>query len=749
VAKTDPHAERERMRYPNPIPSRELIMDVLKERGKPASSDELQKMLSLPSDPDQIEAFQRRLKAMERDGQLHTTRLGEYGLVSKMNLISGRIIGHREGYGFVVPDDGSDDLFLSAKYMRSVFDGDRVLVRIANIDRRGRLEAALVQVLECKTTHLVGKLVTDSGLSFVVPDHKRVTQEILVPPGNENGAKSGQIVTVEITSQPTLHKQPIGRVVEILGDERAPGMEIDIAIRTHNLPHDFPEAVIKEASCFKELIPHTVYKDREDIRDLPLVTIDGDDAMDFDDAVYCEKLPRNGWRLVVAIADVSYYVTPDSELDKEAYDRGNSVYFPGKVIPMLPENLSNGLCSLNPNVDRFCMVCDMDLNADGEIKKYRFYPGVMQSKARLTYNRVAAVLKNDQQAQEGLGSLIKHLENFYDLYKKLLENRHLRGALDFETTETKVVFDNDKKIKAIVPTVRNDAHKMIEEAMLCANVCAAQWLLKNKTPVLYRVHKGPNPQKLSDLRDFLKEFNLGLRGGEDPRPSDYANLLESIITRPDASIIQTVLLRSLQQAVYSSENDGHFGLAYEAYTHFTSPIRRYPDLIVHRQLKKIGEKSELPDHLKWQQVGEHCSFTERRADEATRDAMTALKCEFIANRVGESFDGIITSVTGFGLFVELKDLYIEGLIHITLLPSDYYRFEPNKHRLIGERGGLSFNLGDTIKVKIVRVNIDDKKIDLELVQRAGKSNKPDKTGTPSKTSNPFKKKKSYDKRKKR
>jgi ribonuclease R len=707
---SDPFAEREKMRYQNPIPSRELIMEVLKKKGKPAKPEELQKQLDIKDDPERIDAFNRRLAAMERDGQLHTTRRGEYGLVSKMNLISGRIIGHRDGFGFVVPDDGSDDLFLPAKYMRSVFDGDKVLVRIANIDKRGRLEAGLVQVLECNTKQLVGKLVKEQGLLFVVPDHKRITQEILIPPGEENGAKNGQIVTVEITSQPSIYKQPIGKIIEILGDQRAPGMEIDIAVRTHSLPHDFPDIVIKEAQKYKELKPGATYTDREDIRDLPLVTIDGEDAMDFDDAVYCEKKSKNGWRLVVAIADVSYYVKPGSELDQEAYSRGNSVYFPGKVIPMLPENLSNGLCSLNPNVDRFCMVCDMEITIDGDIKKYKFYPAVMNSKARLTYTQVAAALDGDKKALELIGKLYPHIETFHELYQQLLKKRHIRGALDFDTVETKVVFSADRKIEKIVPTVRNVAHKMIEEAMLCANVSASKFLIKNKIPGLYRIHEGPNPEKLVDLRDFLKEFNLGLRGGDSPRPSDYSALLESIQDRPEVGIIQTVLLRSLQQAVYSPDNEGHFGLAYEAYTHFTSPIRRYPDLLVHRQIKNNSET----EVLKLQLMGEHCSFTERRADEASRDAMTALKCEFIANRVGENFDGIITSVAGFGLFVELKDLYVEGLIHITLLPSDYYRFDPKKHRLLGERSGLNFNLGDKIKVRVVRVDVDNKKIDLEL-----------------------------------
>jgi len=723
----DPHAEREKMRYGGTaIPSRELIMQVLKEQGKPETHKTLQKILSIKS-PKQTEAFERRLMAMERDGQLMTTRKHEYGLVSKMDLIAGRVIGHRDGYGFVVPDDGSDDLFLTAKYMRAVFDGDRVLVRVTNIDRRGRREAALVQVLECNTSQVVGKLHADFGVRFVVPDNKRISHEILIPPGEEYTAKDGQIVSVAITSQPTYHKQPIGRVIEVLGDQRAPGMEIDVALRSYGLSHAFPDVLLKEAQKFKELALGKKHPDREDIRHLPLVTIDGEDAMDFDDAVYCEKRPRGGWRLIVAIADVSFYVKPDSELDKEAINRGTSVYFPGKVIPMLPEVLSNGLCSLNPHVDRFCMVCDMQLDGEGEITRYEFYPAVMHSQARLTYTQVAAALGGDKKIQKSLGDIFFHLQTFYSLYTQLLKNRQARGALDFNTVETKIIFDENKKIKEIVPTVRNDAHKMIEEAMLCANVSAAKFLIKHKTPALFRVHESPADEKLNDLRDFLKQFNLGLRGGNKPHPSDYAELLDSIAGRPDASLIQTVLLRSLQQAVYSPDNQGHFGLAYDEYTHFTSPIRRYPDLLVHRLIRealnnkvnklnkkntKNTENTEIPQKL--YQLGEHCSFTERRADEATRNAMAALKCEFMSSRVGETYVGLITAVTGFGIFVELKGVYVEGLVHITALPSDYYHFDHVKHRLLGERTGLQYILGDHVQVKVSRVDVDDKKIDLEL-----------------------------------
>jgi len=731
----DPYASREAMRYKTPIPSRELILDVLQQHKKPLTKQQLEKILNIKK-PHQIEAFTKRLSAMQRDGQLICNRQGNYGPVNKMNLIHGRVIGHREGFGFVIPDDGSDDLFLPAQYMRALFDGDTVLVRPTNIDRKGRRECALVQVLACNTQQVVGRFRKISHqLQYVIPENKKITHNILVSKDDDNQAKDGQIVTVLITIQPTYQQQPVGKIIEVLGEERAPGMEIDIAIRAHSLPEQFPKEVmheLKESKIFKELKPNKSYPERTDLRHLPLVTIDGEDAMDFDDAVYCEKKPNQEYRLIVAIADVSFYVKPDSPLDKEAYTRGNSVYFPGRVIPMLPELLSNGLCSLKPHIDRYCMVCDITLNQDAEMIKYKFYSAVMHSHARLTYNQVHNALNNKDNAREILGGLYQPIEVFHELYTKLVKNRQKRGALDFETTETKVIFDENKKIKNIVPVVRNEAHKMIEEAMLLANVCAAQFLIKHKSPCLFRLHEGPTEEKLNDLRYFLKEFGLGLQGGAKPTSKNYADLLRSVSKRKDVGLINTVLLRSLKQAIYSPENIGHFGLAYDSYTHFTSPIRRYPDLTIHRQIKEVlNQQNKLPKKIKADLekklyvIGEHCSYTERKADEATRDALTALKCEFMSSHVGESFKGLITGVTGFGLFVELSGIYIDGLIHITTLPSDYYYFDAAKHRLTGERMGLKFSLGDTVNVKVVRVDVEDKKIDLELL-RETKNVKPKK-----------------------
>lgn len=723
----DPNAAREASKYPHPIPSREFILSFLEKREQPATCKELENLLQLTTH-DEHEALRRRLRAMERDGQLVSNRRGAYGPISKMNLVAGYVIGHRDGYGFVVPDDGSDDLFLSAHHMRAAFDGDRVLVRVAGVDRRGRREAALVQVLEHKTPQVVGRYIEENGISFVVPENKRISQDIIIPADARNGAKQGQIVTAAITVHPSLNKRAIGRIIEVLGEHMAPGMEIDVAIRAHSLPYIWPKEVVEQSEEIEPILANQKYKDRIDLRDLDLVTIDGEDAADFDDAVYCEKRRSGGWRLIVAIADVSHYVLNDSALDKEALTRGNSVYFPGFVIPMLPEILANNLCSLKPHVERFCMACDMQISATGKLMRFEFYPAIMRSKARFTYNRVDALLKNkiahptcDEIA------LLPHLKNLFALYKQLRIHRETRGAIDFDSIETRVIFGENRKIEQIVPVQRNDAHKLIEECMLCANVAAAKFLLQHKMPALYRIHEGPTAEKLNDLRDFLGEFGLSLRGGKQPKPADYAHLLSSIKKRPDAHLIQTVLLRSLRQAMYSPINVGHFGLAYTSYTHFTSPIRRYPDLLVHRAIrhllaKRKPDQAEL-DATKLIQIGEQCSLTERRADEATRDALDTLKCEYMVDRVGQQFPGIISAVTGFGLFVELADVYIDGLVHVTSLKNDYYQFDPIKHRLSGQRTGIRYRLGDKVIVKVVRVSLDDKKIDLEMVMGAGATKK--------------------------
>ncbi|MEO4045575.1 ribonuclease R [Pseudomonas sp. CAU 1711] len=740
----DPEAAREAEKYENPIPSRELILQHLSERGSPAAREELVEEFGLTTD-EQLEALRRRLRAMERDGQLIYTRRGTYAPVDKLDLIRGRISGHRDGFGFMVPDDGSDDLFLSPAQMRLVFDGDRVLARVAGFDRRGRREGAIVEVIERAHETIVGRYFEEAGIGFVEADNPKIQQEVLVTPGRTAGAKIGQFVEIKITHWPTARYQPQGDIVEVIGNYMAPGMEIDVALRSYDIPHVWPEAVIKEA---RKLKPEVEEKDKEhrvDLRHLPFVTIDGEDARDFDDAVYCEKnsgrwkLFSGGWKLYVAIADVSHYVKVGSALDEEAARRGNSVYFPERVVPMLPEELSNGLCSLNPHVDRLAMVCEMSMSKSGELVDYQFYEAVIHSHARLTYNKVSYMLEQPKSSEgkalrEEYREVLPHLKQLYALYQVLLAARHERGAIDFETQETRIVFGEGRKIAEIRPTQRNDAHKLIEECMLAANVATARFMLDHAMPSLYRVHDGPPAERVEKLKAFLGELGLALhKGKQGPAPKDYQKLLASIQGRPDFQLIQTVMLRSLSQAVYSADNNGHFGLNYEAYTHFTSPIRRYPDLLVHRAIRSVIRSKRETKHVQragaasmpkariypydeaaLEKLGEQCSMTERRADEATRDVVNWLKCEFMQDRVGETFEGVITAATGFGIFVELKDIYVEGLVHVTALPGDYYHFDPVHHRLSGERSGRSFRLGDSVAVKVMRVDLDERKIEFEL-----------------------------------
>ncbi|MDM8348482.1 ribonuclease R [Pseudomonas sp. sp1636] len=744
----DPEAAREAEKYENPIPSRELILQHLAERGSPANREQLLDEFGLTTE-EQVEALRRRLRAMERDGQLIYTRRGTYAPVDKLDLILGRVSGHRDGFGFLIPDDGSDDLFLSPAQMRLVFDGDRGLARVTGLDRRGRREGGIVEVLTRAHETIVGRYYEESGIGFVVADNPKIQQEVLVTPGRNAGAKQGQFVEVKITHWPTPRFQPQGDVLEVVGNYMAPGMEIDVALRSYDIPHVWPEAVVKEA---RKLKPEVEDKDKEkriDLRHLPFVTIDGEDARDFDDAVYCEKNGGNwrlfsgGWKLYVAIADVSHYVKVDSALDAEAQVRGNSVYFPERVIPMLPEELSNGLCSLNPQVDRLALVCEMSISKTGKMIDYQFCEAVIHSHARLTYNKVSAMLE-EPKGVEGKAlrgeykAVLPHLKQLYSLYQVLLAARHERGAIDFETQETRIVFGAGRKIAEIRPTQRNDAHKLIEECMLAANVATAAFMQKHEIPALYRVHDGPPPERVEKLKAFLTELGLSLHRGKSkdgPTPKDYQALLESIRGRADYHLIQTVMLRSLSQAVYSADNQGHFGLNYEAYAHFTSPIRRYPDLLIHRAIRSVIRSKHDTPHVKragaasmpkariypydeptLEQLGEQCSMSERRADEATRDVVNWLKCEFMKDRVGETFPGVITAVTGFGLFVELTDIYVEGLVHVTALPADYYHFDPVHHRLAGERSGRHFRLGDTVEVKVMRVDLDERKIDFEMAQ---------------------------------
>ncbi len=726
LAKLDPNFSNEARKYSKPVASRELLLKILTDHGAPLTLEQYIEYFELWGDDESIEGIRRRLGAMVRDGQLIRNRRDGYVPVSRSNLIHGRISAHSDGFGFLVPDEGGDDVYLSGREMRQVLHGDRVIVSVTGIDHRGRRNGKIVDVLEHVNHQLVGRFHMEQGIAFVVADNKKIHQEILLIPDATDGACEGDIVKIEIVDQPTKRHQPVGRVLEVLGAHMMPGMEIEVAIHSHGIPAEWSREVLKESEVFADSVSKSEIKRRKDIRDLPLITIDGEDAKDFDDAVFCKKTP-GGWRLLVAIADVSHYVKPGSALDKEAQNRGTSVYFPGRVIPMLPESLSNGLCSLNPEVDRLCLLCELSISRKGIITRSSFSKAVMRSHARLSYHQVAAMLVDkNKQLRTQYKSLLPHLNELYALYASLIKARSERGTIEFESTETRIVFNKDKKIDAIVPVVRNDAHKLIEECMIQANIAAARFLQRRKLPGLYRVHEGAKPSKLDDLRDFLSMRGLSLSGGDNPSAQDFARLIGRIKHRVDANIIQTVLLRTLMQAHYHPRNDGHFGLALEEYAHFTSPIRRYPDLLVHRAISHVLENDRRKEYgynaEDMARLGEHCSNTERRADEAVRDAMDWLKCEYMQDHVGNSFEGVVSAVTSFGLFVELTDIYVEGLVHITALSKDYYRFDPVSHSLIGERSGKAYHLGDRIKVRVAAVNLDERKIDFQPVTQ-GKSKK--------------------------
>ena len=746
-----PKEKRTDLKQPtHTIPSREEILAVFREASGALDAAGLARALKVK--PAAQEVLGRRLNAMERDGQIRSDRSGTYMLADHSGFIAGRVSAHRDGFGFVIPDEPGPDLFLSDREMQKVLHGDRVMARVTGQDRRGRQEGSIVEVVERANTHIIGRLLNEGGVWIVSPEDQRISQDILVS-GSPGKARAGQVVSVELLEQPGRFQKPTGRITEVLGELDDPGMEIEIAVRKFGVPHVFSAPALKQAARLPNEVVNADLADRVDLRDVPLVTIDGEDARDFDDAVYCEpvKIGRaKGYRLLVAIADVSHYVKPNDALDADAIERSTSVYFPRRVIPMLPEKLSNGLCSLNPQVDRCTLVCDMVVTEDGEVTAYQFYPAVMHSAARLTYNQVADILAStDGEEAQKRPAIVPHLLNLNQVFRALLKARQERGAIDFETTETYIVCNALGKIEKIIPRTRNDAHRLIEECMLAANVCAADFLLRHKHPGTFRVHAVPTEEKLNQLRTFLKQVGLNLGGGSKPTARDYAAVMQQIKERPDAALLQTMLLRSMQQAVYSPDNVGHFGLAYEAYAHFTSPIRRYPDLLTHRAIKAIllgkryepkgielgklnttqsnaarkqaakdkaegkPQKSEK-DLTIWDALGVHCSANERRADEASRDVENWLKCFFMQDKIGEEFTGTVAGVTTFGIFVQLDELFVEGLVHITELGADYFQYDEARHELRGERTGQRYQLTDRVTVKVARVDLESRKIDLTL-----------------------------------
>lgn len=725
------------------VPSREAILEALRSANAPLTPVELAERMGVERAATSV-GFERRLNAMERDGQLMPNRKGVLLLATKLDFVAGKVQGHRDGFGFLLRDDGGQDLFLSPREMLKVLHGDRVLVKPSG-EYRGKPEGVIVEVIERRTNKLVGRFLHEHGLAIVVPEDQRIKHDILIPPGDTNGAQHGQVVSVQIMEQPTRHTQPLGRVYEVLGEIDDPGMEIEIAVRKFDVPVEFSDKAARQASRLPDVVRKADLKERFDLRDVPLITIDGEDARDFDDAVYCEPVElgtgqrkRPGWRLLVAIADVSHYVTPNDALDTDAFERGTSVYFPRRVIPMLPESLSNGLCSLNPHVDRLVLVCDMVIPATGAkagtITAYQFYNAVIHSHARTTYTQIWEALQQPSgPVANTLGDIMPHVRHLHELYQLLVQQRKKRGAIDFDTVETRIVCNELGRIEQIVGVVRNDAHKLIEECMLAANTCAADFMMRSKHPGLFRIHEGPTAERLTSLREFLRTMGLSLGGGDTPTAKDYGEFLDTVRGRPDFQLLQTMCLRSMQQAIYSPDNVGHFGLAYPGYSHFTSPIRRYPDLLTHRVIKAllagkryvpgledqplvIGRTQREHEHATWEKVGLLLSSSERRADEASRDVEAWLKCWFVKERVGEDFSGTVTGVASFGIFVTLDTLHVEGLVHVSELGGEYFQFNEALHELRGERTGLRYRLTDKVQVQVSRVDLEARRIEFRLVK---------------------------------
>ena len=720
MSNQDPNLSREQEKYENPVPSREFILTHLQERSKPANYAQLCEELAVNDEERQI-AFKRRLRAMERDGQLYFNKFKCYALIDEAGLTKGKVVGHKDGFGFLEVEGESKDWFIAKHQMNMVLHGDIVLAKGTKRGSGSKCDARIIKVLTNERAPIVGRYFVEHGIAVVVAEDPRITQDIIILPGNEKGARHNQMVQVQITQNPSRNMNAVGKVIDVLGEHLAPGMEIEVALRNHDIPHVWPEEVEQQVAHLGEFVEEADKQGRVDLRGLPLVTIDGEDARDFDDAVYCEPKKSGGWRLWVAIADVSHYVGMNTPLNKEAIERGNSVYFPEQVIPMLPKVLSNGLCSLNPEVDRLCMVAEMTVSQEGKLSGYKFYEAVMNSHARLTYTKVNAILQNDEKLRKEYAAVVPHLTDLQQMYMALKAARQERGAIEFETLETRFVFNAQRKIESIVPVIRNDAHKLIEECMILANVSAAKLLEKHEASALYRVHDEPDSEKLGNFTQFLTELGIESTLSDEPTPKEITHVLARLGDRPEAELIQTMLLRSMKQAVYQPDNIGHFGLALSAYAHFTSPIRRYPDLVVHRAIKAVlkaqgqqtsGEYAYSDDEV--DQLGEQCSTTERRADDATREVADWLKCEYMQDHVGMEFNGVISSVTNFGLFIRLDDLQIDGLIHVTNLGDEYFQHDAAKHCLVGEHTHTVYRLGDKVTVQVASVSLDDRRINLTL-----------------------------------
>ena len=733
MVKKDPFAKREAKKYDHPIASRAHILDRLKETAEPVAFTRLVKMLLHDNSRDR-EALRRRLGAMVRDGQLIVDRRRVYALASRLELLTGRVSAHPDGYGFLLQEGTHEDVFLTRRQMRQVFHGDLVKVRVRGQDRRGRSEGEIIEVIERNTKQLVGRYFEESGVAQLEPLNRRINHEVLLK--SEVSYQEGQILVVQIIEQPSTYGVVTASVAEVLGDHLTPGIEVEVALRGNDVPTDWPAEVKEAVRQMPSAVSKADKRNRFDLTEIPFVTIDGEDAKDFDDAVFCESNANGGWRLYVAIADVSHYVHLDTALDKAALQRSTSVYFPQYVVPMLPEKLSNGLCSLKPRVERLVMVCEMTISARGKITGYEFYEGYIFSHARLTYTRVAEILQGEASKDRALAELIPHLFELSNLYQALAKTRQARGAMEFDTKELNFHFSADGRVTSIVPRTRNDAHRIIEECMLCANVCAARFIEQHKLPGLFRVHEPPKPEKVAGLSSFLAAFGVQLQADNTSEANitapDYQRAVDQLRQKENGHILQISLLRSMNQAVYQADNKGHFGLGYAAYTHFTSPIRRYPDLLTHRLIKSVIHSARTSKYVarlgkpvkktfypySLEQIiglGEHTSFAERRAESAVYEVLEWIKCDFVSARVGDHFDGVITSVTRFGFFVELTDIFVEGLVHVSSLTNDYFRYDEPSQTLVSEKSRSAFGVGDSVQVQLTRVDVDERKVDLELV----------------------------------
>jgi ribonuclease R len=713
--------------YKHPVPNRSELLEFIQDAGRPLNLDKIAEGLGLSAARARKKLLDE-LRKMVRAGQILENRRGEFLLLKRLNLVTGVVIGHRDGFGFVRRDEGGDDIYLSAGQMRSLFHGDRVVIKIIGEDRRGRPEGRLVEVLDRSVREIAGQFIRERGIGVVIPDNPRIAHRILIARGAAGNAQHGQIVVAKILDFPTHVEQATGEIVRVVGEPDAKGIATDIAIHAHGIPTDWPKAVRDQVKQFGKEVPDAAGEGRVDLRDTNLVTIDGADARDFDDAVFATPSGK-GYRLIVAIADVGHYVEKDSPLDKQAILRGTSVYFPDRVVPMLPEVLSNGLCSLNPKVDRLCMVCEMRVGPDGKVSRSKFYEAVMRSRARLTYTQVNAFL-TDQKKHGVPASVQDDIRHLHDVYRLFAGNRRKRGAVELDIPQTRIVMGKDGAVKSIAAVARNDAHRLIEECMIAANVQAAKFIRRHRIPGLYRVHAKPDPDRFDELRLYLTSLGLKVPHPDHVQPRDFAKMIEQVADRPDATAISMAMLRSMSHAEYTPGNIGHFGLALDAYAHFTSPIRRYPDLLVHRAIRHIvagnkpGSYAYKPDRM--EQLGAITSAHERRAEDATREVEAWLKCQYMEDRVGQEYPGVITAVTNFGAFVQIPELQIDGLVHVTSLGNDYYQFDPSSQSLIGERTGKRFQLGDPLDIVVARVDLDTRRIDFQLVDdgrgRQGKRN---------------------------